>query len=71
MSKVIVSMLKNEHLYLEEWVQYHFNLGIDYIFLFEDLDSKTHKEITDKYPKVFLHNIIELFEGKEIYRENI
>jgi len=66
MKSCILTVIKNEHEYLDEWIQYHLNLGIDYIFIFEDIDSDSHKEITDKYDKVFLKNITFLFNEKEI-----
>lgn len=50
----ICTVIKNEHQYLDEWIQYHINLGIDHIFIFEDYDSDSHKEITDKYENVSL-----------------
>jgi hypothetical protein len=40
-------MIKNEHQYLKEWIDYHLNLGIDAIYLAEDITSDSHKEITD------------------------
>ena len=36
-------------MYLDEWIRYHLDLGIDHIFIFEDIDSDSHKDITDKY----------------------
>ena len=53
----ICTVIKNEHEYLDEWIKYHLNLGICHIFVFEDLDSDTHKEITKKYDRVSLHSI--------------
>ena len=53
----IVTVIKNEQNYLEEWIKYHLNLGIDHIFIFEDIGSKSHYEITSKYNKVSLNNI--------------
>lgn len=53
----IISVIKNEQEYLDEWIQYHLKLGIDHIFLFEDIDSETHKFITDKYENVTLQSI--------------
>ena len=50
MTTCIFTVIKNEHLYLDEWIRYHLKLGVQHIFLLEDFDSKTHKEITDKYP---------------------
>ena len=53
----ICTIIKNEHQYLDEWIQYHLNLGIDHIFIFEDIDSDTHEEITNKYSRVSLNSI--------------
>ena len=49
MNFCILTVIKNEHQYLDEWIKYHLDLGIDHIFIFEDIDSESHKEITDKY----------------------
>jgi hypothetical protein len=54
----ILTVIKNEQEYLDEWIRYHLDLGIDHIFIFEDLDSDSHKEITDKYSnKVTLDSV--------------
>lgn len=45
----ILTVIKNEHEYLDEWIKYHLDLGIDHIFIFEDIDSDSHKDICDKY----------------------
>jgi len=45
----ILTVIKNEHEYLDEWIKYHLDLGIDHIFIFEDIDSYSHKEICEKY----------------------
>ena len=66
MKACICTVIKNEHQYLDEWIQYHINLGIDHIFIFEDYDSKTHKNIVDKYrPSVTLNRISTVFCTKE------
>ena len=49
MKSCIFTVIKNEHEYLDEWIKYHLDLGIDHIFIFEDIDSDSHKEICDKY----------------------
>lgn len=49
MKPCILTIIKNEHQYLDEWIKYHLDLGIDHIFIFEDIDSDSHKEICDKY----------------------
>ena len=54
----ILTVIKNEHEYLDEWIKYHLDLGINHIFIFEDIDSDSHKEICDKYgDKVSLNSI--------------
>ena len=53
----ISTVIKNERQYLDEWIQYHMELGVDHIFIFEDIDSETHEDITEKYDKVTLSRI--------------
>lgn len=55
--KVIVSIIKDEHLFLKEWLDYHLSLGFDKIFLFEDYGSTTHIDITNKYNNVILNSV--------------
>ena len=45
----ILTVIKNEHLYLDEWIKYHLDFGIDHLFIMEDIDSDSHDEITNKY----------------------
>jgi len=64
MTSCIFTVIKNEHQYIDEWIKYHLELGVDHIFIFEDIDSKTHKEITDKYgDKVSLNNVLTVFDS--------
>jgi hypothetical protein len=30
----ILTIIKNEHEYLDEWIRYHLDLGIDHIFIY-------------------------------------
>ena len=53
----ILTVIKNEHQYLEEWIKYHLNLGIDHLFIFEDIGSQSHKAITDNYSQVSLLSV--------------
>lgn len=51
MSKsAIVAIAKNEELYLQEWIDYHKNLGFDYIFVCDnnDEDNEKHLDIIRK-----------------------
>jgi hypothetical protein len=59
MKVCVFTIIKNEHEYLEEWIKYHLDLGIDHLFIFEDKGSESHKDITNKYPsdKVSLNSI--------------
>ena len=57
MTSCILTVIKNEHEYLDEWIKYHLDLGIDHIFIFEDIDSDSHKEICKKYDNVTLNCI--------------
>ena len=57
MTSCIFTVIKNEHEYLDEWIKYHLNLGINHIFIFEDIDSYSHEEICEKYDNVTLNCI--------------
>lgn len=50
----ICAIIKDEQLFLKEWIDYHLNLGFNKIVLFEDFDSTSHKDITDSYDNVEL-----------------
>lgn len=65
MKTCICTVIKNEQEYLDEWIKYHLDLGIHHIFIFEDLDSKSHKEITDKYEQVTLSRITSVLTIKQ------
>lgn len=64
MKLCITTTIKDEHLYLDDFIKYHLELGIDHIFIFEDVDSKTHKAICDDYEDVTLFSINDLFQSK-------
>ena len=67
MKSCIFTVIKNEHEYLDEWIKYHLDLGIDHIFIFEDYDSESHKEICDKYKyNVSLNNIFDILNKEDI-----
>ena len=62
----ILTVIKNEQEYLDEWIKYHLDLGIDHIFIFEDIDSDSHKEICDKYGvKVSLDSILSILDENQ------
>lgn len=59
MKIAICCIIKDEHLFLEEWIKYHLDkVKIDFIQLYEDFGSKSHKDIVDKFgDKVNLINL--------------
>jgi len=63
MKTCILTVIKNEHQYLDEWITYHLNLGIDHIIIIEDYGSKSHKNIIDKYNNVTLFNYLYVFNN--------
>ena len=66
MKTCILTVIKNEHEYLDEWLKYHLDLGVDHIFVFEDIDSDSHKEITEKYgDRVTLNSILDIMSEEE------
>ena len=67
MKSCILTIIKNEQQYLDEWINYHLSLGIDHIFIFEDIDSDSHKEICDKYgDNVSLDGIFSILDDATI-----
>ena len=54
MKTAICAIIKDEHRFLKEWVEWHLGLGFDAIHLFEDKDSQSHEDITKGYSNVFL-----------------
>lgn len=54
MKTAICAIIKDEHLFLKEWIDWHLGLGFDAIHLFEDKGSQSHEEICAKYSNVSL-----------------
>ena len=71
MKTCIVTIIKDEQSILDNFLQYHLDLGINHIFVFEDVDSTSHKNITDKYSNVTLMNILDIFKEKKKYNQYI
>lgn len=44
MRVVICAIAKNEHLYINDWVKWHLNLGFDHIYIYDN-DDKTSRHI--------------------------
>lgn len=72
MKTCIITVIKDEHAYLDEWIKYHLDLDIDHLFIFEDIGSKSHAAITEKYgDKVSLNSIVVAFDGDKTENEVI
>lgn len=67
----ICTMIKNEHQYLEDWLKYNINLGVDKIFITEDIGSESHKDITDKYSEVEIFKMEKPSEDAQTYRQSV
>ena len=52
MNFLICAIIKNENLYLREWVEYHLNLGFDKIILYDNND------ITGEIPNIVVQDYI-------------
>ena len=64
MKTAICVIIKDENDYLDEWLDYHLNLGIDEIFLYEDYGSKSHEDIVKPYgDRVHLNSIDVIFNS--------
>lgn len=63
MKFAIFTIIKNEHEYLNEWIQYHLNLGIDHIFVYEDVNSSPHSFICKKYSnRVSCKSVLDIYD---------
>ena len=61
----IATCVKDEIEYLEDFIKYHLDIGINEIHIFEDYGSVSHKEICDKYDKVYLKSILDIFPEEQ------
>ena len=66
MKTAICVIIKDEINYLDEWLSWHLNLGIDEIFLYEDYGSKSHLDIVKPYgDRVHLNSIDIIFNSSD------
>lgn len=68
----ICSMIKDEQKYLKEWIDYHLNIGITSIYLYEDdiNNSASHSSICDDYPNVYLGKFTDMVKPhKRMYNK--
>ena len=47
--------------YLKAWLDHHSTL-VEHIFIFEDIDSHSHKHITDQYDNVTLWSVFNIYD---------
>ena len=59
----LVCIAKKEERYIEEFVQYHLKLGVDYIFLYDNEDQPTYHKLLSSYKQVIVKHI----PGKKYY----
>ena len=52
----ICTVLKDEHQYLKEWIEYHMSIGVNSFYLYED-GGKSHSDICSNYNNVFLFSV--------------
>lgn len=62
---VVCSIIKDEQKFLKEWIDWNLHLGFSYIYLYEDIGSRSHKSIVSSYDNVFLYNILDIIEDNE------
>ena len=66
MKTCICVIIKDEVEYLDEWLSWHLNLGVDEIFLYEDYGSKSHLDIVKHYgDRVHLNSIDIIFNSSD------
>ena len=56
--------------YLKVWLDHHSKM-VDHIFIFEDIDSHSHKHITDKYPNVTLQSVTDILDEKMLKKNTV
>lgn len=49
MKTAISTCIKDERLYLKEWLDWHFEKGFDHVYLYEDNGSEPHADIVSEY----------------------
>ena len=50
MDVCILTIIKNEQEYIEDFVKYHLNMGIDHIYFLEDYGSGSHLRQISSFP---------------------
>ena len=59
MKVYVCALAKNEHLYINEWVNHYVKLGVDKIFIFDNDDSKYYGNyvFVSFYPNKELYSV--------------
>lgn len=60
----IVAIVKNEELYIEEWIRYHHLIGIDVFYIFDNGSMDRTRDILERLAKTISIQIIE-FSGQK------
>ena len=63
-SSVICSIVKDERLYIREWVDYHLALGFDKIYIYEDYGSVSHADLVQDLIDQGRVELVALGDGK-------
>ena len=78
MNLCICQLIKDEQQYIEEWIEYHHDLGFNKFYLIEDYCSSDHSEVLKKYDYVELYKLMDIATDEEknlmlqgVYRQNI
>ena len=69
MKVYLCALAKNEHLYINEWVNYYFRLGFDKIFIFDN-DDKNSPNIKDYIDKDLL-GMVRIINARGKHFKNI
>lgn len=69
----VCSMIKDEQNYLKEWIEYHLNIGISCIYLYEDdiNNSSSHANICKEYQNVYLDKFTNMvvLNGRKVNKQ--
>ena len=69
MKTAICTLARNEYAYLNDWIEYHLNIGFDYIFIYDNgfIDDKPLSlSIDNKY-----HDFVSVIDFRYIQYDNI
>lgn len=65
MKTCVMTIVKDEQSYIQEFIEHHLNLGVDALFVFEDIGSTSHRDIISSYNNVYLMSILDVYTDKE------